>query len=73
MVYLDDSTTVAAKIADMVTAIKARAKTTDMNTAISTAVNNLKMSSWETACRRHMTHSRSWRTTLPPIRRQQMH
>ena len=42
MVYLDDSTTVAAKIADMVTAINARAKTTDMNTAISTAVSNLK-------------------------------
>lgn len=42
MVYLDDSTTVAAKIADMVTAINARAKTTDMNTAISSAVSNLK-------------------------------
>lgn len=42
MVYLDDSTTVAAKIADMVTAINARAKTTDVNTAITTAVANLK-------------------------------
>lgn len=42
MVYLDGSTTVAAKIAEMVTAINARAKTTDMNTAISTAVSGLK-------------------------------
>ena len=42
MVYLDDSTTVAAKIAEMVTAINDRAKTTDMNTAISTAVSNLR-------------------------------
>lgn len=42
MVYLDDTTTVAAKIAEMVTAINARAKTTDMNTAISTAVSGLK-------------------------------
>lgn len=42
MVYLDDGTTVAAKIAAMVTDIEARAKTTDMNTAISTAVSNLR-------------------------------
>lgn len=34
-VYLDNNTTLAAKIAEMVTAINARAKTTDVNTLVS--------------------------------------
>lgn len=37
-VYLDSNTTLASKIAEMVTAINARAKTTDVNTL----VNNLR-------------------------------
>ena len=38
MVFLDDTTTVAAKIAEMIEAINLRAKTTDVNTLI----NNLR-------------------------------
>lgn len=41
-VYLDETTTVSAKIAEMVTAINARAKTTDMNTAIATEIDKLR-------------------------------
>lgn len=44
MVYLEESgtVTVAAKIAELVAAVNERAKTTDMETAISTAVSGLK-------------------------------
>ena len=40
-VYLDDTTTVAAKLAEMVTAINERAKSTDVTTQISAAINGL--------------------------------
>ncbi len=40
-VYLDDTTTVAAKLAEMVTAINERAKSTDVTTQISDAINGL--------------------------------
>lgn len=40
-VYLDDSTSVSAKIAEMVAAINERAKSTDVTAEISTAINNL--------------------------------
>lgn len=40
-VYLDDTTTVAAKIAEMVTAINLRAKSTDVTAEISAAINGL--------------------------------
>ena len=38
-VYLDDTTTVAAKLAEMVAAINERAKSTDVTTQISAAIN----------------------------------
>ena len=41
-VYLNETTNLAAKLTEMVSAINERAKTTDMNTAISTAINNLR-------------------------------
>ena len=40
-VYLDDTTTVAAKLAEMVAAINERAKSTDVTTQISAAINGL--------------------------------
>ena len=40
-VYLDDTTTVAAKIAEMVTAINLRAKSADVTAEISAAINGL--------------------------------
>lgn len=41
-VYLNDTLTLATKLTEMVAAINERAKTTDMNTAIETAVNALR-------------------------------
>ena len=41
-VWIDDTTTVSAKIAELVTAVNDRAKTSDMNTAIETEVNALR-------------------------------
>ena len=41
-VYLNDTTTLATKLTEMISAINERAKTTDMNTAIETAVNALR-------------------------------
>lgn len=41
-VYLDDSTTLSAKISKMVAAINARAKTTDVNTLVTNSVNELR-------------------------------
>lgn len=40
-VYLDDTTTVAAKIAEMVAAINLRAKSTDVTSEISAAIDDL--------------------------------
>lgn len=40
-VYIDDSTTVAAKLAELVTAVNLRAKSTDVTTEIETAINGL--------------------------------
>ncbi len=40
-VYLDDNTTLAAKLAEMVTAINERAKTSDVTAAINTAIDDL--------------------------------
>ncbi|MBQ7858733.1 MAG: hypothetical protein IJ347_01175 [Faecalibacterium sp.] len=42
MVYLNETTTVAAKISEMVTAINARAKSTDVTAEITAAVEALK-------------------------------
>ncbi len=41
-VYLNDTTTLATKLTEMISAINERAKTTDMNTAITNAVNDLR-------------------------------
>lgn len=40
-VYIDDTTTLAAKLAEMVAAINERAKSTDVTTQISTAIDEL--------------------------------
>jgi hypothetical protein len=42
MVYLDESTTLAAKLSEMITAINARAKSADVTTEISNAVSTAK-------------------------------
>lgn len=41
-VYLNDTLTLATKLTEMVAAINERAKTTDMNTAITNAINDLR-------------------------------
>lgn len=41
-VYLSDTLTLATKLTEMVAAINDRAKTTDMNTAITNAINDLR-------------------------------
>ena len=40
-VYLDDSTTLSAKLAELITSLNEKAKKTDVTTEITTAINNL--------------------------------
>lgn len=40
-VYIDDTTTLSAKLSEIITAINARAKSTDVTNQINTAINNL--------------------------------
>lgn len=41
-VWIDDSTTLASKLSDMITAINEKAKSTDVTTSIKTAIDNLR-------------------------------
>ena len=41
-VWIDDSTTLASKLSEMITAINEKAKSTDVTNSIKTAIDNLR-------------------------------